>query len=69
MLVQRGLIEEMGRLETVGRPILYGVTDLFMQHFGLTEMGELPPLAEEDDDALQAATALAEAEEAPEVEM
>ena len=58
-LVQRGLIEETGRLEAVGRPILYGVTDLFMQHFGLMELGELPPLAHEDEDLLQAATALA----------
>jgi len=43
-LLQRGLIEESGRLETVGRPILYSVTEQFMQHFGLTTLGELPPL-------------------------
>ena len=49
-LMQRGLIEETGRLEAAGRPILYGVTDLFMQHFGLMELGELPPLAHEDED-------------------
>lgn len=58
-LIQRGLIEETGRLEAVGRPILYGVTDLFLQHFGLMELGELPPLAHEDEDLLHAATALA----------
>lgn len=43
-LLQRGLIEESGRLETVGRPILYSVTEQFMQHFGLTTLNELPPL-------------------------
>ncbi len=61
-MTQRGLIEEVGRLETVGRPILYGVTDLFMQHFGLLELTELPPLAAEDADMLWAATQLAELE-------
>jgi segregation and condensation protein B len=61
-MTQRGLIEEVGRLETVGRPILYGVTDLFMQHFGLLELTELPPLAAEDEDMLWAATQLAELE-------
>ena len=43
-LVQRGLVEEVGRLDTVGRPILYGVTEHFMHHFGLVNMDELPPL-------------------------
>lgn len=55
-LVQRGLVAEMGRAESAGRPILYGVTELFMQHFGLMEMGELPPLEEVEADQLWAAT-------------
>ena len=59
-LVQRGLVEELGQVDAVGRPHLYGVTDFFMNHFGLTEMGELPPLAAEDADALQAALSLEE---------
>ncbi len=59
-LLQRELIEETGRLDTVGRPILYGVTDTFMQHFGLENMQELPPLQTPDADALWAATELAE---------
>jgi segregation and condensation protein B len=59
-LVVRGLIEETGRLDAVGRPILYGVTDLFMQHFGLMALDDLPPLANEDADLLHAATVLAE---------
>jgi segregation and condensation protein B len=44
-LLQRGLLEEVGRLDAPGRPVLYGVTDLFMHHFGLTALHELPPLA------------------------
>jgi segregation and condensation protein B len=59
-LTQRGLIAEVGRMETVGRPILYGVTELFMQHFGLVDLSDLPPLEETDADRLWAATELAE---------
>lgn len=58
-LQQLGLLEEVGRVDTIGRPILYGVTDLFMQHFGLTSLEELPDLPENDADALQAAMVLA----------
>lgn len=59
-LVQRGLVAEVGRMEGIGRPILYGVTELFMQHFGLMEMTELPPLEETEADRLWAATAMDE---------
>lgn len=59
-LEQQGLVEEVGRLETPGRPILYGVTDLFLQHFGLTHLEELPALPELDADSLRAVVALAE---------
>lgn len=59
-LLQRDLIAEVGRLDAVGRPILYGVTDLFMQHFGLTTMDELPALETTDADLLWAATQLAD---------
>lgn len=61
-LAQRGLIEEVGRLDVAGRPILYGVTDFFLQHFGITDLGELPPLEQTEADTLWAATALAEME-------
>lgn len=61
-LVQRGLVADIGRQEGIGRPILYGVTELFMQHFGLMEMGELPPLEETDADRLWAATIMEEQE-------
>jgi segregation and condensation protein B len=59
-LGQRGLVAEVGRMEGVGRPILYGVTELFMQHFGLLEMRELPPLEETEADRLWAATVIDE---------
>ncbi|MFN8498007.1 MAG: SMC-Scp complex subunit ScpB [Anaerolineae bacterium] len=46
-LLARGLIEEVGRAEGVGRPILYAPTARFLEHFGLTDLEGLPPL--EDD--------------------
>ena len=43
-LLGRDLVAESGRLETVGRPILYGTTDEFLRQFGLARLAELPPL-------------------------
>ncbi|NLY85897.1 MAG: SMC-Scp complex subunit ScpB [Tissierellia bacterium] len=43
-LIERGLVVELGRLEKVGRPILYGTTDLFLKTFGLESLDQLPPL-------------------------
>lgn len=48
-LLSKGMIEEVGRMETPGRPILYGTTPEFLQHFGLARLEELPPLAEEEE--------------------
>jgi segregation and condensation protein B len=45
-LLGRELIAEVGRLETVGRPIIYGTTPEFLRQFGLASLGELPPLPE-----------------------
>lgn len=45
-LVNHGLICEVGRRETVGRPILYGTTEEFLRHFGLSSLKELPPVEE-----------------------
>ncbi len=45
-LVHRQLIEEVGRLDAPGRPILYGTTTLFLQSFGLHTLDDLPPLPE-----------------------
>ena len=41
-LVRRGLIEAIGRAETVGRPILFATTFEFLQQFGLQSLGDLP---------------------------
>ena len=41
-LLSAGLIEDIGRAQTVGRPILYGTTFEFLQHFGLRSLDELP---------------------------
>ena len=43
-LLSKGLIQEVGRAEGPGRPILYGATVDFLQHFGLTSLTDLPPL-------------------------
>ncbi|WAH39069.1 SMC-Scp complex subunit ScpB [Alicyclobacillus dauci] len=43
-LVHRQLIREVGRQDAPGRPILFGTTDLFLRHFGLKSLSELPPL-------------------------
>jgi len=43
-LATKGLIEEVGRLDQAGRPILYGTTFEFLQHFGLVTLADLPPL-------------------------
>jgi len=45
-LQERGLVEEVGRKEGPGRPILYGTTRRFLEHFGLRDLSELPPLPE-----------------------
>jgi segregation and condensation protein B len=43
-LLARDLICEAGRLDTVGRPILYATTPAFLQQFGLTSLDDLPAL-------------------------
>jgi segregation and condensation protein B len=43
-LLHKGLIQEIGRAESPGRPILYSTTPEFLGHFGLTSLEELPPL-------------------------
>lgn len=43
-LIARSLIEEKGRKDTIGRPILYGTTKEFLAYFGLTSLDELPDL-------------------------
>ncbi|MCS6831054.1 MAG: SMC-Scp complex subunit ScpB [Armatimonadota bacterium] len=45
-LLQRGLIQEVGRKQTAGRPVLYGTTAQFLHYFGLNSLEELPELEE-----------------------
>lgn len=47
-LLERNLIEEAGRKETIGRPILYQTTDFFLEYFQLNSLEELPSLEELD---------------------
>ena len=42
-LKQKGLIEEVGHKDVIGRPVLFGTTDLFLRHFGLSSLDDLPP--------------------------
>ena len=45
-LIARGLVEDVGRSPGPGRPALLGTTMKFLEHFGLKNPGDLPPLAE-----------------------
>ncbi len=47
-LLERGFIDELGRAETPGRPILYGTTMEFLRCFGLKSLEDLPPLPEKE---------------------
>jgi segregation and condensation protein B len=60
-LLARGLIQEVGRQETAGRPILYSTTFDFLQHFGLRDVEDLPPLEEQTQQVLAEAVADAKA--------
>ena len=41
-LVERGLVEQLGRSEVVGRPMTYGTTAMFLEYFGLRSLEDLP---------------------------
>ncbi len=45
-LIEFSLVEEKGRLEQIGRPILFGTTDGFLKYFGITSMEELPVMSD-----------------------
>lgn len=62
-LLDKGLLEPVGRLEAPGRPILLGTTDKFLRVFGLASLAELP-----ETEALSASVAGAEAESGSELE-
>ncbi|MBR5427644.1 MAG: SMC-Scp complex subunit ScpB [Clostridia bacterium] len=53
-LCQRGLLEEKGRLDLPGRPLVYGTTDNFLRCFSLADLSELPEIPKnEETDALK----------------
>ena len=56
-LVGKDLIEEVGRAEAIGRPILYGTTKAFLDYFGLSDLNALPePAAMDAEDMLDEQT-------------
>lgn len=60
-LMKKDLVCEKGRADTVGRPILYGTTDVFLQNFGFTSIKDLPPI--DDIESIVTGTLAEEAEE------
>ena len=48
LLAERGLIQEAGRLNAPGRPVLFRTTDRFLRCFGLKSLDDLPPLPERE---------------------
>lgn len=59
-LMQKNLIEEQGRLELPGRPLLYGTTPVFLRCFGVSGLAELPPLPQKEENARMVETTLEE---------
>lgn len=52
-LIEYGLIEEQGRLDTAGRPIILGTTELFLRRFGLESNDQLPHLDEQKEKEIE----------------
>ena len=59
-LAAKYLIEEKGRLELPGRPLLYGTTADFLRCFGVSSLNELPPLPQKEEEGAMAETTLDE---------
>lgn len=51
-LLEKGLIEEAGRLDLPGKPVAFRVTDTFLRVFGLGSLADLPPLHDEKEEGL-----------------
>ena len=62
-LVDLELVNQSGRSELPGRPFQFSTTPLFLEHFGLSELGQLPELAWDEDDADLPAFSLEESAE------
>ena len=50
-LIQHGLVAEVGRAQSVGRPALFATTDEFLQQFGLTQLEQLPKAEKREQEA------------------
>ena len=55
-LQQKGLIEERGRMDLPGRPLLYGTTQNFLRCFGISSLEQLPPLPQKEDNTMRETT-------------
>ena len=55
-LQQKGLIEERGRMDLPGRPLLYGTTSNFLRCFGISSLDQLPPLPQKQEEAMDETT-------------
>jgi segregation and condensation protein B len=53
-LLSKGLLQEVGRTEGPGRPILYGTSTEFLQHFGLSSLEQLPPFERQEPEEVPA---------------
>ena len=59
-LIQKGLVEEKGRLDVPGRPLVYGTTDRFLRCFSLNSLEDLPDLPENSEGKDDSQTSLFE---------
>lgn len=48
-LIKYELIEEKGRLDVIGKPIIFGTTDYFLKYFGFTSLENMPKVENEED--------------------
>jgi segregation and condensation protein B len=53
-LLKKELIGDMGRASGIGRPILYGTTDMFLQHFGFRNLKDLPDIEDIENVVIEA---------------
>ena len=51
--MEKGLVEEAGRLDVPGKPIVYRTTSVFLRSFGLSSVADLPPLPGQGDLVLE----------------
>ncbi|MDR2456989.1 MAG: SMC-Scp complex subunit ScpB [Clostridiales Family XIII bacterium] len=52
-LLEKGLIEEAGKSDAIGKPMTYKTTDLFLEYLNIKDLSELPPFLDDDADILK----------------